>query len=217
MKRKKQYYVMMTTILFAVSIVFTILVKIIDVQPIGPNQSSVGFASLNQTIFQALGTNTAWYTITNGIGYIAIVIAIGFACLGIFQLITRKSITKVDKNIVVLGILYIIMGITYILFELLIVNYRPILIDGILEASYPSSHSMLVFVIMATAIMQCHIQLKNKRLKTLITSILLILILITSIGRILSGVHWFSDSIGSLLISSSLVSLYYTIVVNFKN
>ena len=58
------------------SILFTVLVKNIDVQAIGPNESSVGFAWIDNVVFGITGVNMIWYTITDWIGFIPIIIAL---------------------------------------------------------------------------------------------------------------------------------------------
>ncbi|MCP1101730.1 membrane-associated phospholipid phosphatase [Aequitasia blattaphilus] len=204
MKRK----LMQASLLGVLFILFTIIMKTIDVRAIGPKGSSVGFATLNQYVFQLFGVNLMWYHITDWLGIVALITAFGFACLGTVQLIKRRGIGKVDKDIIALGIFYgAVIGV-YIFFEKWIVNYRPILMNGHLEASYPSSHTMIVFCIMSTAKMQFHIRVKNKKVRKILEILAIALILITIIGRLISGVHWFTDILGGVLLSLFLCKLY---------
>ena len=108
----------------------------------------------------------------------------------------------------VLGGRRVIKKAMYIFFELFVVNYRPILINGILEASYPSTTTMLVMCIMPTTIMQFNNRIKNETLKKLISLSIIVFILFMVIGRILSGVHWVTDIIGGAILSCGLVMLY---------
>lgn len=190
-------------------VLWTIAIQFIDIQVIGPQGSSVGFATLNQFVHNLTGVNMSFYTITDWLGLVPLGFAMGFALLGFIQLIKRKHILKVDFNILALGGFYIVVFAIYIFFEMFVVNYRPVLINGILEASYPSSTTMLVMCIMPTAIMQFNNRIKNKTLKKLISVSIIVFILFMVIGRILSGVHWITDIIGGAMLSCGLVMLYY--------
>ena len=192
-------------------VLWTIAIQIIDIKVIGPQNSSVGFATLNQFIHNLTGVNMSLYTITDWLGLVPLGFAMGFTLLGFIQLIKRKRILKVDYNILVLGGFYAVVIAMYIFFEMFIVNYRPILINGILEASYPSSTTMLVMCIMPTAIIQFNNRIKHKTLKKLISVSIIVFILFMVIGRILSGVHWITDIIGGAMLSCGLVMLYYFI------
>lgn len=187
------------------------MVKAIDVQPIGPEQSKIGFATLNQFIFNFFGVNLFWYDITDWLGIVAIVIALGFAILGLIQLIQRKNIWKIDLRILLLGVFYFIVVVFYIFFEFVIINYRPIILSQSLEASFPSSHTMIVICIMVTAMSQFHYYLQDKKVCLWIVEIASVLIIaVTIVGRLISGVHWFTDIVAGVLLSSALVALYYS-------
>lgn len=129
-------------------ILFTLMVKLIDVKPIGPQESSVGFATLNGWIHNLFGVNMTLYNITDWASILAVLIIFGFAILGLCQWIKRRSLFKVDSSILVLGGFYVVVFTACLFFEFFIINYRPVLINGFLEASYPSSTTMLVMCIM---------------------------------------------------------------------
>ena len=199
----------MTGMLFLTFIVFTVLVKTIDVKSIGPQGSAVGFAAINEFFFVRLGTSPLWYQITSWLGFVALVVAFGFAVFGLYQLLESKDIRKVDLRILLLGGFYFLVLVFYVLFELVIVNYRPVILSQELEASYPSSHTMLVVCIMVTAMVQFHHYLKEKERWLLAGDILSVLIIaVTVVGRLLSGVHWFTDIIAGMILSAALILLY---------
>ena len=74
--------------------------------------------------------------------------------LGLGQLLKGKSLLKVERSILALGVFYAVVMAAYLVFEVWVVNYRPVLIEGALEASYPSSTTLLVLCVMPTAMMQ---------------------------------------------------------------
>lgn len=189
-------------------IIFTILVKTVDVQPLGAEGSLIGFANLNTAVFSLLGTNSFCYRLTQFFGIFAIVYAVRYAITGLVQLITRKSFFKVDKEILMVGIIYAIVIILYVLFEKLAINYRPIILDEGLEASYPSTHTMLILTILGTAIPLAGKYTPNQKSAVFEKFFLIIIMWLTVICRLLSGVHWFTDITGGVLISLCLISLY---------
>lgn len=197
--------------LLILSILYTIAVIFIDVKPIGPQNSLVGFSTLNQWLHSLLGVNMWLYNITDWLSLIALFPVIGFAVLGFAQLIKRKNLLRVDSSILVLGCFYLIVIATYLFFEFNVVNYRPILINGFLEASYPSSTTMLVMCIMPTAMMQFHRLLQKKPLRIFTNMLCGAFTVLMVVGRLLSGVHWFTDILGGILISAALVMLYFSV------
>lgn len=193
--------------------IFTVLVSAFDVQPIGPEGSEVGFAVINRIVHQQTGVNMLWYHITEWLGVSAVLFAFGFALLGLYQLVAGKSFRKVDRSVLSLGAVYILLMIFYLSFEWVVINYRPVLMEGVLEASYPSSHIMLVVCVMATTSKAVHILSPNRRWLCRVTDIFCALTAaITVAGRLLSGVHWFTDIVGGLLLASALIMLYLALV-----
>ena len=151
------------------------------------------------------------YTITDWLGLIPICFIMGFGILGLCEWIKRRNPFRVDYSLLTLGGFYIVVMAAYILFEIFVVNYRPILINGILEASYPSSTTMLVMCVMPTAIMQLNDRIKNRGLSRCCSWALCAFTAFMVIGRLLSGVHWVSDIIGGAILSGGLVLTYYSI------
>lgn len=192
-------------------IVFTILTKRVDLQPIGPEDSVIGFANLNAYIKDVMGYHKAIYNVTQITGYLALLVVAGFGLLGLMQLVKSKKLTGVDSDIYLLGGYYVVVLFIYALFEKVVINYRPIIVDveeG-LEASYPSSHTVLAICVFATAILQMEKRIEDRVKRRVVQNILGALLAITLIGRLLSGVHWFTDICGGVLISLGLVLMYF--------
>jgi undecaprenyl-diphosphatase len=180
----------------------------IDVQPVGQNGTDIGFAVFNVGFHEMTGVNMTLYTITDWLGLVPIFICMIFGGVGFIQLIKRKSLFKVDKDIIILGIYYIIVIMAYLIFEMIPINYRPIPIEGVMEASYPSSTTLLVLSVMPTLVEQAGRRLSDDPIKKLITIFVVLFSLFMVIGRLISGVHWFTDIIGSVLLSIGLYYLY---------
>ena len=197
----------------AAFVLWTVLVSFVDVRAIGPNGSSVGFAALNGYVHERIGVNLFLYTITDWLGLVPIGVAFGFAMLGLAQWIKRKSLLKVDRSLLALGGFYMVVLAAYIFFEIVVINYRPTLIDGYLEASYPSSTTMLVMCVMPTAMMQLRTRIKNRVFRWCVMISIAVFMAFMVIGRLVSGVHWLSDIIGGALLSAGLVMIYASVSV----
>ena len=192
-------------------LLWTAAIRLVDVQVIGPQESSVGFATINQFVHNLTGAHMSLYTITDWLGLVPFGFVMGFALLGLIQWVKRKHILKVDYSILVLGGFYIVVMAAYVLFEVLVINYRPVLINGYLEASYPSSTTVLVMCVMPTAIMQFNARIKNDVPKRCVAYAITAFIVFMVIGRLISGVHWFTDIIGGALLSAGLVLMYRSV------
>ena len=197
--------------LLAAFVLWTLFVCFFDVRAIGPRESSVGFATLNGYVHNLTGVNMSLYVVTDWLGFVQIGVAFGFAALGLVQWIKRKSLLKVDRSIFTLGGFYIVVIVVYILFEIVVINYRPTLINGCLEVSYPSSTTMLVMCVMTTAIIQFRIRIKNDKFRRCIMFAITVFIAFMVIGRLVSGVHWITDIIGGVLLSTAIVLMYYSV------
>ena len=163
-------------------ILWTVLVKFVDVQAIGPKKSSVGFATLNGFIHNLTGANMTLYNITDWLGLVPIAFIFGFGLLGLLQLIKRKSLLKVDSNILILGVFYIVVMSAYIFFEFFVINHRSVLIQGILEVSYPSSTTLLVLCVMPTAAMQLNDRVKNIKLRKALVCLIVLFTVFMVVG-----------------------------------
>lgn len=193
---------------------WTFLIQTVDVQPIGPNRSSVGFAALNGWFHQLTGVHWTLYTLTDWLGLVPICVCLIFAGAGFVQLVQRRSIFKVDLDIIMLGAYYVLVIFGYLLFEMVPINYRPVLIEGFLEASYPSSTTLLVLSVMPTLCFQAQRRLSPNALRQTILIFSVLFSVFMVLGRLVSGVHWLTDIVGAVLLSSGIF-LIYKASVNF--
>ena len=157
------------------------------------------------------------YTITDWLGLVPVFICMIFGIIGLYQLISRKSLFNVDKDIIILGIYYIIVIMAYLIFEMIPINYRPIPIEGVMETSYPSSTTLLVLSVMPTLVDQADRRISDGLIKKLIGVFAVLFALFMVIGRLVSGVHWFTDIVGSVLLSVGLFGLYRGTVLLCNN
>ena len=191
---------------------WTVLIQYVDVQAVGPNETNVGFASFNVWFHQLTGVHIMIYTITDWLGLVPIFICMCFGVLGLVQLVKRRSLLRVDSDILLLGIYYVIVIACYLIFEMIPINYRPILIEGRLEASYPSSTTLLVLSVMPTLIFQVYRRVENSLIRKATVVVVIAFSAFMVIGRLISGVHWATDIIGSVLLSVGLFMLYFSVV-----
>lgn len=208
MKKTKGKLLGIAGMLLAAFVLWTLAVQHIDVQAIGPNGSSVGFAALNGWVHKLTGVHMGLYVLTDWLGLVPMGFVLGFAVLGLVQWMRRRKLFRVDHDILVLGGFYLLVLILYLVFETVAVNARPVLIDGRLEASYPSSTTMLVLCVIPTAMMQLRARIRNAPVRTIVLGILAVFTVCMVAGRLVSGVHWFTDIIGGVLLSAGLVALY---------
>lgn len=203
--KNKVWLGVLLEVLFAI---WTVLVQTVDVKPLGQRGTNIGFSTVNIWFHSMSGVHMRLYTITDWLGLVPIAICFSFGILGLAQLVNRKTLIKVDKDIIILGIYYIIVIMAYLLFEAIPINYRPIIIDGFMEASYPSSTTLLVMSVMPTLIWQVNRRVVNEYIKKVVQIFTILFTLFMVIGRLLAGVHWLTDIIGSVLLSSGLLLLY---------
>ena len=152
------------------------------------------------------------YHITDWLGLVPVFACLFFAGVGLRQLIKRKSLLRVDGDILLLGGHYAAVIAGYLLFEMFPVNYRPVLIAGFLEASYPSSTTLLVLGVMPTLDFQAARRLTAAMGRKVIRLLIVSFSGFMVVGRVLSGVHWLTDIVGSVLLSGGLFLMYKALV-----
>lgn len=196
-------------ILLGVFVLWTYLIQTIDVQPVGQNGTDVGFATVNTWFHRMTGVHMTLYTVTDWLGLVPMAVCMGFGGVGLVQLIRRKHLLRVDGDILLLGIYYILVILGYLLFEMIPINYRPVLIDGHPEASYPSSTALLVLSVMPTLSFRIHRRIRSAKAKAIADLFVILFSAFMVFGRMLSGVHWLTDIIGSVLLSAGLYLVYH--------
>ena len=192
---------------------WTVLIQCVDVQAVGQNGTKIGFADFNVLFHRLTGVHMTLYTITDWLGLVPIFICLCFGVMGLMQLIKRRSILKVDLDILLLGVYYVLVIACYLIFEMIPINYRPVLIEGRLEASYPSSTTLLVLSVMPTLIFQTNRRVSNTMIRKVVAVFVIAFSAFMVIGRLISGVHWATDIIGSVLLSAGLFMLYRSAVL----
>ena len=192
---------------------WTVLIRWVDVQAVGQNGTKIGFADFNVWFHQLTDVHMTLYTITDWLGLVPIFICLCFGVLGLVQLIKRRSLLSVDPDILLLGIYYVLVIACYLIFEMIPVNYRPVLIEGRLEASYPSSTTLLVLSVMPTLWFQANRRVSNAMIRKAVAVFVVTFSVFMVIGRLVSGVHWATDIIGSVLLSAGLYMLYRSAVL----
>ena len=196
-----------------VFVIWTWLIQKVDVLPVGQKGTDVWFAAFNCWFHKLTGVHMGLYTITDWLGLVPVFVCIAFGGIGLWQLIKRKNLFKVDTDLIYLGIYYVIVIFGYLFFEMCPINYRPILIEGILEASYPSSTTLLVLSVMPTLVLQANRRIENRYLKRIIYAFTIVFSVFMVIGRLVSGVHWFTDIMGAVFLSTGLFYLYKAVVL----
>ena len=213
MKENGKRLLFFGSIFIIVFAIWTVLIQQVDVQPLGVNGTNIGFATVNCWFHKLTGVHMEIYHITDWLGLVPIFICMIFGCIGCIQLIKRKSFLKVDYDIVFLGTYYMIVILGYLIFEMVPINYRPILIGGFLEASYPSSTTLLVLCVMPTLIEQMNRRSENTTIKRIIKVLVICFSVFMVLGRVISGVHWLTDIVGSIMLSAGLFCIYKAVVL----
>ena len=212
MKHNKKKRLWMGIWFLLAFLLWTALIRCVDVQAVGPYGTKVGFAVFNLWFHHLTGVHMTIYTITDWLGLVPIAVCLGFGFVGVFQLIRRRSLLRVDPDILLLGLYYVLVILAYLIFEMIPINYRPILIGGALEASYPSSTTLLVLSVMPTLVFQVGRRWKRKTVKRAVNLFVVLFSAFMVLGRAVSGVHWATDIVGSVLLSFGLFKFYQSAV-----
>lgn len=194
-------------VLFALFGALMVMLLSVDVAPIGAAGCTVGLSTFNGAVFAAVTPHPLWDTVSDWLLAVALLTALGWALYGAVTLLKGRSLRAVPPQIVGLGVLYVLTALLNVLFEGLLINGRPILIDGVLESGFPSSHVLAVGVIIGSTLL-----LLKGRVQPLLWRALVIgagvFVALTVCGRLFSGMHWASDLFGALLLAGALVAFY---------
>ena len=193
----------------AAFVIWTMLIQTVDVRPVGQNGTNIGFSEMNSAFHRLTGVHMLIYNVTDWLGLVPVAVCMVFGVMGLIQLVIRKNLFKVDGDILLLGVYYILVIAGYLIFEMIPLNYRPVLIEGRMEASYPSSTTLLVVSVMPTLAFEVRRRMKNTALRCALYWFTVAFTAFMVIGRTVSGVHWLTDIIGALLLSAGLYLIYY--------
>ena len=192
------------------TVIFSVLTAFVDRAAIGPEDTSVGFASLNGAVANILGYNGVFDKISDLVMVLAFLVAASFAVMGLITLVKTKSIAKVGKTILGLGVLYLVVAIIYVAFDKIPINYRPLLQPGEteLETSFPSSHTLVICSVFGSAIIAWKRLFSGKNYVQILNIAAIVLMVVGVCARLLAGVHWATDIVAGILFSLTLVSFY---------
>jgi undecaprenyl-diphosphatase len=209
MAKNKSNFVKSLVLLF-ITALFSVLATVVDRAAIGYNDTVVGFSTLNGAFHNRFGYNGICDTISDIAMGLAFLVVISFAIMGVMQLIREKSLLKVDKVILGLGVLYVVVALLYVVFGKIPINYRPILQPGEteLETSFPSTHTLIIATVLGSAIQAWERLVKNEKLLKVLKIAAFAVIIIGILARMFAGVHWFTDILAGILFSMTLISFY---------
>ncbi|MBE6915159.1 MAG: phosphatase PAP2 family protein [Ruminococcaceae bacterium] len=213
MKMRSEKNFITAGVLMILFLLLTILVQIVDVKPLGVNGTNIGFSTVNCCFHGLTGVNMVLYHITDWLGLVPLIVCLIFAGVGFIQAIKRRSVFLVDYDILLLGLYYLLIFFCYTVFESIPINYRPVLINGVQEASYPSSTTLLVMGIMPTLQEQVRRRVKRKSVRDFICVFAVVFSMFMVIGRAVCGVHWLTDIVGSLLFCGGLFHIYKAFIL----
>ena len=198
----------MSLILLAVSVIFTLLVAFVGKAPVGPENSEVGFAALNAALHDQFGYNTVFYGISSVLGYLTILTALINCVSFLVNLVKKKDLRMVRADLTATLGIYILLAVLYLVFEFVVINYRPVILEEGLEASFPSTHSMLAIAVMFSAAQQVRTGMKESGIRNILILLCVLTGVLTPVTRFFSGVHWFTDILGGVLYGLFLTSLF---------
>ena len=207
---KQKVLFISSIVLFVLFVLTTILAATVDKGAGGESLAVVGLSSINTNIFDTLGKSDTLDKITDILLILSFLVVLLNAALGALYLIKYK---KLDLSLVILGCFYILCLILYVLFDHIHINYAPLLDEGELKESFPSSHVLASVFIFLSSIITINHNVNKRIIKNvlLITTILLSLLMV--VFRLLSGWHWFTDILAGELLGLFLVSSYSLITL----
>ena len=208
MKKQGYIYLIVACVLLAAFIALTICLLFVDVRAAGESGAEVGFATINQKVWQAIGQSAAALTVSEVCGLCMIAAVGAFGITGLVQVIRRKGFLRADKELYVMAGGLVLLAAAYVFFEIFVVNCRPVLDGGELAASYPSSHAMLATAVAGMGMAYLHSRQRKGVLINVLIGLLNGVSVATVACRLLGGVHWLSDIVGGVLLGMVIVYAY---------
>jgi len=209
-------------VFYVLWLLLIVLLCLVDRQPVGPEGSVVGLATMNTGAMAMIGVGGSngsglrmgLYNLTEYLGYLAILVLCIFALMGLVQLIRRRSLKGVDRQIIAMGGLFVAAIILYVFFEKVVINCRPFVLPGETgpEPSFPSSHTVLVMVIMGSAGMVLKNYVKKGWLCTVLRALAVLITVVMVVGRLLCGCHWLTDILGGIFVSCAMLALFDAVI-----
>lgn len=198
--------------------VLTASALFIDVAPIGPQGSSVGLSSINGAVFATLGSNDLADKTSDLLLVLSVLVCGAFAALGLTQLARTRSLSGVDPALIRLALAYLTLAVLYVGFEFVTLNYAPVLDEGQLKSSFPSSHTLATVAVFAMSpitlrALGANPQTTNPKLcnpatPSIAGAMSAVFILAAVVLRVLSGQHWLTDVIAGVLLALCVTALY---------
>lgn len=192
------------------AVVLTMAVGMIDVKVVSGTGAEVGFATLNQAIWDFFGVNETWDGMTDILMWIMVITAVVAGGWGLMRWAKdEKDSARIGKGVVgFAGAGALMVAVHWFFDNIWVVNYRPVLVDGMKAVSFPSAHTLVAVVLgISTAMMLCQL-VKNRTARVVINTLLPTLMVWIMVGRIMAGAHWVTDVAGSLCYGMTIVSAY---------
>lgn len=187
------------------------LLLTVDRAPIAGDGSLVGLASLNASAHSLLRESHLAETLSNVLLVVPLASMLALAVMGIRQIVVRRSLAGVSRDLWFLLGLYVVMLVLYVLFNHVSINNRPLLQDGVCEPSFPSSHTLLAVTTLGAAMVQAGQRMRKGGARTTVVAVCAVAMAALVIARALSGVHWATDILGGILLGAALVAFYRAI------
>lgn len=211
-KKNLIWWILAATMLVAFS-VWTVLIKTVDVRAVGADGVVVGLAGLNDWWWGLCGTKAVAKLLSDLVGYLVLVLLVGLAVWQVVVAIRGRSL-RLARHWWVLDGVIVALLVCYLVFELVVVNGRPLLVDGALKASYPSTHTLLFAVVLPLVAATVWREINNRPLRFTVAAVCGVLLVAGVILRAIAGVHWLSDIIGGLFLAATLVFTYLALTIS---
>lgn len=212
-KQGKKWF-LAALILTAVFVVLTITVKYVDQKNIG--SQVIGWATINLWWRDIIGVRNFWQIASHIFAAITLIILVMFLVWQAIALLRRKSFRTMPRHWWFFDLTLIALALCYIVFQIMVINFRPLLIDGVAELSYPSSHVLLLATLWPVFILTLSREVKSRPWLRVASVIGIIVMTVGIIARLLSGYHWFTDIIGGIMLGAVLTCWYQALTVRYN-